>query len=194
VAGLLGQVRIVETRPEIPGYDRDCGAGHACSFGVAWTDDVDVKLGHNGCSTRDDILARDLSATMVRAGTNGCVVVAGVLVDPYSGTRLEFRKETAYEVPVDHIYSLARAWDLGAATWTPDRRRDFANDPRNLVAAGVTSNSTKGDTGPGEWLPADRAGRCRYAAAYLEVAVTYDLAVTRADADAAAELSCSSGS
>lgn len=35
-------------------YDRD-------EFGPAWTDNVDVELGRNGCRTRDDILQRDLS-------------------------------------------------------------------------------------------------------------------------------------
>ena len=30
-------------------------------FGEAWSDDVNVEFGHNGCNTRDDILRRDLA-------------------------------------------------------------------------------------------------------------------------------------
>jgi hypothetical protein len=32
-------------------------------------DDVNVQFGHNGCSTRDDILRRDLADLQVRPGT-----------------------------------------------------------------------------------------------------------------------------
>ena len=43
-------------------------------FGKAWSDDVNVEFGHNGCNTRDDILRRDLSDLEVRRGTTIVVV------------------------------------------------------------------------------------------------------------------------
>ncbi len=43
-------------------------------FGQAWSDDVNVEFGHNGCNTRDDILRRDLANLVVRPGT--CYAVA----------------------------------------------------------------------------------------------------------------------
>jgi hypothetical protein len=43
----------VKGRAPKTGYDRS-------RFGVAWTDDVTVADGHNGCDTRNDILRRDL--------------------------------------------------------------------------------------------------------------------------------------
>ena len=52
-------------------------------FGQAWSDDVNVEFGHNGCNTRDDILRRDLDDLVVRPGT--CYAQTGVLQDPYSG-------------------------------------------------------------------------------------------------------------
>lgn len=58
-------------------------------------------------------------------------------------------------------------------------RRDFANDPANLVATSSTVNLSKGDQTPGEWMPAH--DRCGYARRYLDVATRYQLAITRAD-------------
>ncbi len=57
-------------------------------FGEAWSDDVDVAFGHNGCNTRDDILRRDLADLQVRPGT--CFAQSGVLHDPYTGASIDF--------------------------------------------------------------------------------------------------------
>lgn len=186
---LLDQVDVVDERPDVAGYDRECGTGHACSFGQRWSDDVDVHLGHNGCGTRDDVLARDLEDVTYRPGTDDCVVETGTLHDPYTGQTIAFTKTEAHEVGVDHLYPLARAWDLGAAEWPQQRRTDFANDPRNLLAVSGPANSSKGDRGPGEWMPINAAHRCDYIAGYLEVAIAYDLPVTAADHDAAVSTS-----
>ena len=64
-------------------------------FGEAWSDDVDVEFGHNGCNTRDDILRRDLADLVVRPGT--CYGQAGTLHDPYTGQTIAFirRPETS---------------------------------------------------------------------------------------------------
>jgi hypothetical protein len=179
---LLAKVTVVDGRPTMPGYDRDCGPGDGCSFGPDWSDDVDVELGHNGCDTRNDLLARSLQEPTFRPNSADCVVVAGVLeADPYTGERIKFVKDRAYQLHVDHIYPLARAWDMGAAGWSEQRRRNFANDPRNLLVVSGSANSSKQDSGPGEWLPLSAGYRCAYLAQYLQVADVYRLPVTRAD-------------
>lgn len=185
---LLAQVQVVDHRSTASGYDRDCGPQHSCSFGPAWTDDVTVPGGHNGCDTRNDVLARDLSAIELRPGTRDCVVIAGTLTDPYTGQQITFTKGKAYEVGIDHLYPLARAWDLGAASWSPEQRRNFANDPINLIAVSGSANSSKQDKGPGEWLPVNATYRCEYAAGYLQVAIAYQLPITAADHAAASTL------
>jgi hypothetical protein len=46
------------------------------------------------------------------------VVIAVTLpFEPYTGRRIEFRKAAATKVQIDHLYPLARAWDMGAAGW-----------------------------------------------------------------------------
>lgn len=182
---LLKQVDVVPDRPDVGGYDVECGTGHACSYGPAWSDDTGAPLAHNGCDTRNDLLARSMTQLVYRDNTHECVVIAGVLDDPYTGQRIEFRKEAAHEVGIDHLIPRARAWDLGAWKWTPEQRATFANDPANLIAVSGRANSSKSDRGPGEWLPINANYRCTYIARYLAVSISYDLPITQADHSAA---------
>lgn len=185
-AGALDEVALVEARADVAGYDRDCSSGGGCVFGPAWSDDVEVDGGHNGCDTRNDILARDLEATTFKPGTNDCVVLTGQLVDPYTGQTVTFERGqgTSELVQIDHVIPLAAAWDHGASTWTPEQRRDFANDPRNLRATQGAVNASKGDSTPQEWMP--EHDTCSYATTYTDVAVGYGLTVSAGDAEALA--------
>jgi hypothetical protein len=127
VAALAG-LRVAQ-KTSLDGYERDCGEGDGCVFGPAWAD-----VDRNGCGQRNDVLHRDLTGVEVREGTQGCVVVAGVLDDPYTGRTVPFEKAHAAEVPIDHVVPLAAAWVQGAAEWAPDQREAFANDLTNLIA------------------------------------------------------------
>lgn len=178
----LAGVRIVPQVGAEPGYDRSCSPGRSCSFGPAWSDDVRVRWGHDGCDTRNQILARDLTEVVIKPGTHGCVVLAGQLLDRYSGKAVAFSRSRSSEVPVDHVVALAAAWDRGAASWDAQLRRDFANDPDNLTATTRAVNSAKADKTPATWAPATREGACWYVQTYLTIVRRYDLAVTAAEA------------
>jgi hypothetical protein len=182
----LAAVRVVDARPNVPGYDRSCSRGHACVFGPAWTDDHAGFGGHDGCDTRNDILAAQLVDETFKPRTNGCVVLTGKGTDKYTGQAMNFRRTSPLDVQIDHVYPLAAAWDMGASTWTKQRRIDFANDQiRNLLAVSGTANHSKSDKTPSEWIvPGNPAYRCQYLDKYLTVAAAYDLAITRADAAA----------
>lgn len=188
----LSRARIVAERPKVPGYRR-------AQFGDTWTDKHNGLGGHNKCRTRDDVLAAQLTAVQRRAGSR-CVVESGKLADPYTGCTILFQRTqpaqvqkkdrqcTAHvtTVQIDHVYPLARAWDLGASTWSMQRRTDFANDEAmNLLAVDGAVNAGKGDDGPGEWMPVFQAARCPYVLRYLRVAHAWGLAITAGDRDAA---------
>lgn len=177
----LDGLQVVARRVAVPGYDRSCRAGHGCVFGAAWSDDVEVAGGHDGCSTRDGVLKSQLSQVQVKDGTHGCVVLEGDLVDPYTGDRVHFAKSTADRVEIDHVFALAASWDLGASSWSLQRRRNFANDPRNLLATKAAVNRGKSDKTPSGWTPPTKSGRCTYARIYVDVADAYRLAVTSGD-------------
>ncbi|MFC9873493.1 HNH endonuclease family protein [Nocardia salmonicida] len=179
VAALLDTVRVIASRPRPGGYERGCKAGQACVFGPAWTDDSDAPGSHDGCDTRNNVLALQLRQVVHRGR---CVVVEGILTDPYTGTDIAFSKSDGGRIQIDHVYPLAAAWDMGAAAWAPDKRRRFANDLAiNLLATGASTNQSKGDDTPSGWLPPARPNHCFYAAKYLTVAVDYDLPITAAD-------------
>jgi hypothetical protein len=173
----------IEAKTSLDGYERGCGEGEGCVFGPAWAD-----VDRNGCDQRNDVLHRDLADIEVREGTQGCVVVAGLLDDPYTGATVEFLKEDAAEVPIDHVVPLAAAWVQGAAQWTADERTAFANDLGNLMATTREQNSSKGDSTAEEWLPPDPAYGCSYATVVITVKDRYALSVTPAEADTLEDL------
>ncbi|OZE97452.1 HNH endonuclease [Rhodococcus sp. 14-2686-1-2] len=182
IEDLLARVQVVADRPDNPGYERGCKSGEGCVFGPAWTDDYDGPGGHDGCGTRDNVLALSLTEVTFRDGTRNCVVTSGVLADPYSGESVEFVKADAGKIQIDHVYPLSAAWDMGANAWTPDKRVQFANDiDFNLLAVNGPDNQSKSDSTPAQWLPPNAAYRCFYAGKYLSVAAQYALPITQAD-------------
>jgi hypothetical protein len=166
----------VAAKGGLTGYDRDCGAGARCVFGPAWAD-----VDHNGCDTRNDVLHRDLTGIDVRPGTHECVVVAGTLADPYTGTTVAFTKAHADRVQIDHVVPLAAAWTEGAASWPAEQRKNFANDPGNLIATTSGPNESKGDATADEWVPPNSAYGCSYARVVVTVKQRYGLTVTPAE-------------
>lgn len=157
-------------------------------FGKAWSDDVNVEFGHNGCNTRDDILRRDLTDLVVRPGT--CYAQSGVLHDPYSGAVIPFVRgpDTSNSIEIDHVVSLADAWYKGARAWDPQRRLDFANDPRNLLAVSPKANFDKAFRDAASWLPPNTAFRCDFVARQVAVKTAYGLWLSAKEKQAMADV------
>lgn len=155
------------------GYDRDL-------FGQRWAD-----VDRNGCDTRNDVLARDLVDVAFKPGTRGCVVLTGVLHDTYTATTIAFERgeDSSQLVQIDHVVPLSWAWRHGADGWTEQQREEFANDPINLQAVDGRTNSSKSDSGPGDWLPPAQSYHCEYAARYVLVLTAYHLTVDDSDRD-----------
>lgn len=152
-------------------------------FGNAWTDDVTVNGGHNGCDTRNDVLRRDLAALVTKAGTQGCVAASGTLRDPYTGHEVKFLRgeKTSLLVQIDHVVSLSDAWQTGARALGATQRQELANDPLELLAVDGPTNQAKGDGDAATWLPPHRAYRCEYVARQIAVKALYRLWVTAAE-------------
>jgi hypothetical protein len=118
--GVIDKVRTKGRGPKT-GYDRD-------DFGYAWMDSVDgVPLAHNGCDTRNDLLARDGKGLKYRSGSD-CVIISMTLQDPYTGKAIKWTKQTATKVQIDHVMPLSYDWQMGAAQWSKDKREQIAND------------------------------------------------------------------
>ena len=161
--GFRGLVRdLTVARETRAGYDRD--------LFEHWIDaDDDCR------DTRDEVLAQE-SLVAVR----GCDVQSGKWRSYYDGA--ETRDSTAFDI--DHTVALAEAWDSGAKRWTADTRKRYANDlgdRRSLVAVSASSNRSKGDQDPAEWLPS--RATCRYLRAWVAVKTRWQLTVNRIEKD-----------
>ena len=158
----------VKGRVAKTGYTRD-------QFGQRWAD-----VNRNGCDTRNDILQRDLKNITYKPGTHNCVVLTGTLIDPYSGTEINFVRGnvTSMEVQIDHVVALSNAWQTGAFKLTLEKRTAFANDPDNLLAVKGSLNSQKGDGDAATWLPPLKSYRCVYVTKQIVVKARYGLWVT----------------
>lgn len=169
----------VAPKGRLTGYSR-------AKFGPAWVDTaIPGVAGLNRCDTRSDVLRRDLTAVIP---ARGCKVASGTLLDPYTGDTIDYRAgPTAARVQIDHLVPLAAAWVQGASDdkkWTAERRRQFANDPRNLLAVDGPTNEAKGDDTADEWQPRPEFW-CAYGYRTVAVKTAYKLTV---DPDEKAEL------
>lgn len=168
----------IKGRAPKTGYDR-------AMFGQAWAD-----VDRNGCDTRNDILDRDLTAKTFKPGTRDCLVLTGILADPYTATTIDFVRgsATSSAVQIDHVVALSDAWQKGAQQLTVEVRTAFANDPLNLLAVDGPSNQQKGAGDAATWLPPNKSYRCDYVARQISVKATYKLWVTQAEHDAMAKV------
>jgi hypothetical protein len=164
----------VKGRAPKTGYDR-------AQFGPAWAD-----VDRNGCDTRNDVLRRDLTAYVLKAGTHGCVVLSGTLRDPYTATTMGFVRgqTTSTLVQIDHVVALSDAWQKGAQQLSAESRRALANDSLNLMAVDGLTNQRKSDGDAATWLPPNKPYRCSYAARQVAVKAKYGLWVTSPERDA----------
>ena len=151
----------VKGRAPKTGYDGDL---------FKWRSDTD----HNGCDTRNDVLRRDLTNITLKAGTRGCIVLAGTLADPYAGETYDFDR-SANAVDIDHVVARSNAWQTGAFKFDEETLKEFGNDPLNLLAVSSSLNRQKGDGDAATWLPPNKSYRCEYVARQIAVKHKYDL-------------------
>ncbi len=171
----LAALALLEVRPRDAktGYDRDLFGYRA------------VDLDRNGCDTRNDILGRDLTGVVFKPGTRDCVVMSGVLFDPYTANAVVFeRGDGGNLVQIDHVVAMSDAWQKGAQHLDEDALHGLGNDPLNLLAVYARANSQKGDGDAATWLPANKAFRCAYVARQVAVKYAYGLWLAQAEKNA----------
>ncbi len=153
----------VKGRAPKTGYSRS-------QFGDGW-----ALIG--ACSTREIILARDLTTAKIDVS---CQVLSGLLADPYTGNTITFQRgpSTSALVQIDHVVALSNAWQTGAQQLSSIERLALANDPLELLAVDGPANQQKSDGDAATWLPANKSFRCQYVARQIAVKARYRLWVT----------------
>lgn len=159
---------LVKGKAAKTGYSR-------AQFGPAWKD-----IDKNGCDQRNDILKRDLTKATFKPGQKQCVVLTGILADPFTGKDIQHERGNN-AIDIDHIVALGQAWVSGAQQLTPQKREQLANDPLNLAAVSASENRSKGDREASAWIPKNKSARCSYVSAQIQVKTKYELSVTKAE-------------
>ena len=133
---------------------------------------------------RDDCDVRDLVLIAeARSGpTTGrtCPVGRGTWFSEFDGVTVR----DPSSLDVDHMVALAEAWASGARAWTTAQREAFANDlgySGSLIAVTASSNRSKGDQDPSEWLPPRTSYRCTYVSDWIAVKWRWRLSIDRTE-------------
>lgn len=159
----------IEIREDHTGgdYDRDSYAPSG------WVD-----ANGSGCTTREDILARDLDPGTL--SIDGCTVEYGTTTGAYSGEEIE-HVQGASEVDIEHLVAASQAHRNGAHAWDAETREEFYQDPDNLLAVSSSENQSKSDRDASEYLPPNQGAYCAYAGGIIFVKAKYDLAMNPAE-------------
>ena len=151
----------------VGGYDRDLFAD--------WYD-----ADRNGCNTRKEVLIAE-SLDPVQIGSK-CSITGGRWFSIYDN--VETTDSSTFDI--DHMVPLSEAWDSGAWNWNADQRKYFANDldqPFFLIAVTASSNRSKSDRDPAEWMPPNAGYHCEYVRIWIEIKRAWDLSVDQAEHD-----------
>ncbi|CAN5390846.1 HNH endonuclease family protein [soil metagenome] len=162
--GLLELLDVAE-EPRRQGYSRD--------LFPHWDD-----ISGSGCTARQDALLSQATGLVQRDIVRPCVIVEGDWFSLFDG--VTFSGAPA-EVDVDHVVALAEAWDSGAAEWSTERRRQFANDPLNLLVVTRRSNRDKADLDAGQWSPERGDARCVTASMTILTKLRYEMTIDAAE-------------
>ena len=130
-------------------------------------------------NTRHEVLILE-SRVPVTMTENGCSVALGEWYDPL--TDQTFTDPS--DVDVDHHVALSEAHRSGAAEWDTAKKRAFANDLVNsfaLQAMDDSTNASKSDKDPANWLPPNESFRCGYVKNWGEVKSLDDLSYDEAE-------------
>lgn len=102
---------------------------------------------------------------------------AGEWIDPYSGKKITDSRK----IDIDHVIPLSNAARQGGQSWSAEKKEEFANDPDNLLATSAKENRSKGDKGPGKYMPPLKSYHCQYAKTYISLSHKYELSITESD-------------
>lgn len=121
-------------------------------------------------NTRHEILIK-YSMTKVKLDENNCNVKSGLWICPYTGRKFT----NPSDIDIDHIVPLSHAHRHGAENWTKQQRKQFANDPLNLIAVHDKANRQKSDKPPSEWMPKNKLFHDEYQKRWMQITGKYDL-------------------
>jgi hypothetical protein len=154
--------------------ERENPRGYSRALFKHWLD-----VDGDGCDAREQVLKRD-ALGLAQVDPFRCAVVEADWLSPYDGRRTTDRSQ----VDIDHVVALKEAWDSGAFAWNEAQRTAFANDTsdsRTLLAVSSSSNRSKSDRDPSNWLPSLRGYWCTYLSNWVSVKARWNLSMDESE-------------
>lgn len=149
------------------------GAGYDRDLFRHWID-----ADGDGCNTRREVLIAE--AKVKPSVTGDCDLIGGEWYSVYD----QVTTNDPSDFDIDHFIPLKEAWDSGAYAWSSAKRKEFANDlgfGGSLIAVTASSNRSKSDRDPADWLPPNTGYRCRYITNWVKVKIRWGLTVDNAE-------------
>ena len=137
-----------------------------------------IDADRDGCDTRKEVLLAEARTSPSRYGS--CSLSGGSWWSVYDGVMTS----DSSTFDVDHFVPLAEAWGSGAWRWSYSTREAFANDlgfASSLIAVSASSNRSKSDRDPAQWLPPNSNYWCTYATTWIAVKYRWSLTIDRAE-------------
>jgi hypothetical protein len=132
----------------------------------------------DGCDTRQEVLIEETRKPLEIFGK--CKFLTGDWLSLFDNTRIT----DPSKIDIDHFVPLKEAWESGASKWTDKQRDAFANDlgfSGSLIAVSASSNRSKGDRDPAQWLPRNKSFVCKYAVTWVQVKIRWSLTIDSAE-------------
>ncbi|WP_409477371.1 DUF1524 domain-containing protein [Pseudobdellovibrio sp. HCB154] len=139
-------------------------------------------------NTRNKVLVRENTGTIVLKEDNKCSVAHGEWLDPYSGITMT---DAQAEIQIDHMVPLREAYVSGAYKWTFKERCLYGNYlgyKNHLVAAYGEENNEKSAKTPEDYMPPNQAYRCEYLKDWLKIKSFWGLSLVPEEMKAIKEL------
>ena len=149
------------------------GAGYDRDLFRHWID-----ADGDGCNTRREVLIAEAKVKPTVSGD--CDLYGGEWYSVYD--QVTTTDPSSFDV--DHFIPLKEAWDSGAYAWSSDKRKEFANDlgfGGSLIAVTASSNRSKSDRDPADWLPVNTGYRCSYVTNWVKVKIRWGLSVDKTE-------------
>lgn len=157
VVSSMLQTLVVTSETNTTTYDRD--------FFGDWID-----ADRDGCNTRKEVLQAESASPVT------CSLKGGTWTSEYD----RVKTSAAGSFDVDHMVPLKEAWVSGAAGWSDQTLREFANDldyEHSLIAVSASSNRKKSDRDPASWMPSNLSFACQYLGRWVGVKYRWSLTV-----------------
>lgn len=132
----------------------------------------------DGCDTRQEVLIAESRKPLDVFGK--CKFLNGDWLSPFDNLVIT----DPSKLDIDHFVPLKEAWESGASKWTREQREAFANDldfAGSLIAVSASSNRSKGDRDPAQWLPKNTKFVCEYAVTWVQVKIRWSLSVDKSE-------------